>query len=242
MYVSLSATDWLTDSLSLSLSLCVSVSLCAHVPYFCFPFSFLFSLFSLFLVSRILSLLSNTHTHTHTHTHTRADTENKIVISWFWIRYEILRCGHMDKLIKKRKSPAETPIYYVTIEDTFDVIRTAHLATGHGGRNRVLKELEQKFANVHRESVELFKCFCKVCQEKTSLREAVILGSQSGGQGYVKCNCSGAKKCQNNRCKCFKEKLKCNSRCHQSLTFVETNELLTESSVLMYILVVRIKH
>ena len=65
----------------------------------------------------------------------------------------------MDKLIKKRKSPAETPIYYVTIEDTFDVIRAAHLATGHGGRDRVLKELEQTFANVHRES--------KVCQEKT---------------------------------------------------------------------------
>ena len=73
----------------------------------------------------------------------------------------------MDKLIKKRKSPAETPIYYVTIEDTFDVIRTAHLATGHGKRDRVLKEIEQKFAIAHRESVELFKSFCKVCQEKT---------------------------------------------------------------------------
>ncbi|KAL8595275.1 hypothetical protein ACOMHN_020028 [Nucella lapillus] len=56
------------------------------------------------------------------------------------------------------------------------------------------------------------------CVKHVSLREAVILGSQSGGQGYVKCNCSGAKKCQNNRCKCFKAKLKCNSRCHQSLT------------------------
>lgn len=56
------------------------------------------------------------------------------------------------------------------------------------------------------------------CVKHVSLRAAVILGSQSGGQGYVKCNCSGAKKCQNNRCKCFKAKLKCNSRCHQSLT------------------------
>ena len=51
-----------------------------------------------------------------------------------------------------------------------------------------------------------------------SLREAVILGSQCGGQGFIKCNCSGAKKCQNNRCKCYKAKLQCNSRCHQSIT------------------------
>ncbi|KAL8617489.1 hypothetical protein ACOMHN_062700 [Nucella lapillus] len=49
------------------------------------------------------------------------------------------------------------------------------------------------------------------CVKHVSLREAVILGSQSGGQGYVKCNCSGAKKCQNNQCKCFKAKLKCNN-------------------------------
>jgi len=28
---------------------------------------------------------------------------------------------------------------------------------------------------------------------KVSLREAVVLGSQCGGQGYVKCNCSGSK-------------------------------------------------
>ena len=55
------------------------------------------------------------------------------------------------------------------------------------------------------------------CTKHVSLREAVVLNSQSGGQGYVKCNCSGAKKCTNNRCKCFKAKLKCNSRCHQSL-------------------------
>ncbi|XP_063592517.1 uncharacterized protein LOC134769708 [Penaeus indicus] len=30
------------------------------------------------------------------------------------------------------------------------------------------------------------------------------------GQGFVKCNCSGPKKCQTNGCKCFENKVKCN--------------------------------
>jgi len=45
-----------------------------------------------------------------------------------------------------------------------------------------------------------------VDQTKTiSLRQAVnVMESSSGGQGFVRCNCSGHKKCQTNRCKCFK--------------------------------------
>ena len=50
-----------------------------------------------------------------------------------------------------------------------------------------------------------------------SVRSAVHSESASGGQGFIKCNCSGPKKCQTKRCKCFKSKLKCNSRCHSSL-------------------------
>ena len=49
------------------------------------------------------------------------------------------------------------------------------------------------------------------------LRRAVQLESKCGGQGFVKCNCSGANRCSSNRCKCFKAKVKCNSRCHTSL-------------------------
>ena len=70
----------------------------------------------------------------------------------------------------------------------------------------------------------------KVCQEKfvdlcdidqsrmLSIRKAVSIGSLGGGQGFIKCNCSGnRKKCGTNRCKCFKNYLKCNSQCQNSL-------------------------
>jgi len=58
-----------------------------------------------------------------------------------------------------------------------------------------------------------------VCQNvEISLRNAVQQESRCGGQGFLKCNCSGAIRCQTNRCKCFKAKVQCNSRCHSSMT------------------------
>lgn len=51
-----------------------------------------------------------------------------------------------------------------------------------------------------------------------SLREAVQCESNCGGQGFLRCNCAGTSRCQTNRCKCFKAKMKCNSRCHSALT------------------------
>src|ERR1051325_6294454 len=57
-----------------------------------------------------------------------------------------------------------------------------------------------------------------VSQEvEVSLHTAVQLESKCGGQGFLKCNCSGTNRSESNRCKCFKAKVKCNSRCHTCL-------------------------
>ena len=81
-------------------------------------------------------------------------------------RYEILQCGDVEKLIQKRSRPDEPPLYYVCIEDTFDVIKRAHVATGHGGRDRMMKELQRKYANITSKSLELYKSLCEECQKK----------------------------------------------------------------------------
>ncbi|XP_047492001.1 KRAB-A domain-containing protein 2-like [Penaeus chinensis] len=60
----------------------------------------------------------------------------------------------------------EPPLYYVTIEETFDVIKRAHIATGHGGRDRMIKELQRKYANITTKALELFKSLCEECQKK----------------------------------------------------------------------------
>ena len=81
-------------------------------------------------------------------------------------KYEVLLCGDVEKLIKKRKSPEDRPIYHATIEDTYDIINKAHIETGHGSRDRMLKRLGQKYANITSDAVELFKSYCRVDQEK----------------------------------------------------------------------------
>ena len=72
----------------------------------------------------------------------------------------------MEKLIKKRTNLVDSPLYYVSLEDTFDVIKRAHIATGHGGRDRMIKELQRKYVNITTKSLELYKSLCEECQKK----------------------------------------------------------------------------
>ncbi|XP_070206199.1 KRAB-A domain-containing protein 2-like [Littorina saxatilis] len=81
-------------------------------------------------------------------------------------KYDVLQCGPVEKLIKKRSCAEQTPVYYVTIEETFDVIKRAHISTGHGGRDRMIKETQRKYANISTKSLELFKSLCEECQKK----------------------------------------------------------------------------
>ena len=64
------------------------------------------------------------------------------------LSYEILRFGDTEKLIKKRHDQENDILYYVSIEETYDVIKRAHLATGRGATDRMLKELRKKYANI----------------------------------------------------------------------------------------------
>ena len=57
-------------------------------------------------------------------------------------------------------------MYYVNVEDTYDVVRRAHFSTGHEGRDRMLKELGKNSFNVTQDALELFKSYCQECQKK----------------------------------------------------------------------------
>ncbi|XP_068237236.1 KRAB-A domain-containing protein 2-like [Palaemon carinicauda] len=81
--------------------------------------------------------------------------------------YEVLHCGNEEKLIHTCSSAEDQHSYYVSIEDTFAIIQLAHIATGHGRRTRMLKQLSLKYANITREAVDLFKSYCITCQLKT---------------------------------------------------------------------------
>ena len=59
---------------------------------------------------------------------------------------------------------AQKKIPFISIEDTYDVVKSAHIATGHGGRNRMIKEVNKKYANISREVLGIYKLYCQECQ------------------------------------------------------------------------------
>jgi len=57
--------------------------------------------------------------------------------------------------------PGETKIiYFVKNEDLFDIIHDVNIKTGHGGRTRVISELQTKYKNITFKSVTLFLSLC----------------------------------------------------------------------------------
>src|SRR5688572_15875075 len=60
----------------------------------------------------------------------------------------------------------EKTVYFAHNEEMYDIIKRVHLSTGHGGRDKMLKVLSVKYANITREVVELFKSLCTECRKK----------------------------------------------------------------------------
>jgi len=53
-----------------------------------------------------------------------------------------------------------------------------------------------------------------VLDKELTVRETVTV--ITGGQGFSSCSCKSKSPCQTSRCACFKKKILCNSRCHNS--------------------------
>ncbi|XP_015600310.1 KRAB-A domain-containing protein 2-like [Cephus cinctus] len=83
-------------------------------------------------------------------------------------RFDVLRINGEEKLIAPLK-PGKTNIQcYVTNEELFSILYGTHIRIGHGGRTRMLKELQVKYKNITYEVVMLYLNLCKQCQMKHS--------------------------------------------------------------------------
>ncbi|XP_076042016.1 uncharacterized protein LOC143025919 [Oratosquilla oratoria] len=74
-------------------------------------------------------------------------------------------CGDVLKLIRRRNANEE-PIYFAKLEDTYDTIKRAHIATGHGDRDKMVKEVTKKYANITHDAISIYKSLCIECQRK----------------------------------------------------------------------------
>ena len=93
-------------------------------------------------------------------------------------RYDILYIGGEEKLTvplsaeKKRKEI----LYDVTFDELFNVIHEAHIAVGHGGITRMIKELNRKYKYVTVESIVTYLRLCEPCQKKQkTLKKGIIV-------------------------------------------------------------------
>ena len=109
------------------------------------------------------------------------------------MKFEVLMCGDVEKLIKRRKTQDEQPVCYAIMEDRDDISSRGHIATDRGGRDsRMLKHLGQKYANSTTEVVELYKSYCLVCQKKRKHPRSTCVVVNSRGHQHVfnVCVCS----------------------------------------------------
>ncbi|XP_063411146.1 KRAB-A domain-containing protein 2-like [Mytilus trossulus] len=77
-------------------------------------------------------------------------------------KYDIIQVADIEKLIKKGGND-DTILYYLSIEDMYDIIKTAHVGVGHGGLHKTNKELKKHFANISREAIRIFTTNCEQC-------------------------------------------------------------------------------
>ena len=85
----------------------------------------------------------------------------------------------------------EQPVYYAIMEDKHEIISRGHITTDHGGRDRMLKHLCQKYANRTTEIVELYKSYCLVCQKKRKHpRTTGVVNSRGRQHVFNVCVCS----------------------------------------------------
>lgn len=82
-------------------------------------------------------------------------------------RFKVVEVGEIKKLAS-RNDPVK---YYVPAEDIFDLIEAAHVAIGHGGRDRLKAETGRKYANITIDMINTFISMCETCQRKKSKKK-----------------------------------------------------------------------
>lgn len=83
-------------------------------------------------------------------------------------RFGVLKIGDVEKLIARNEGNIK---YYLPADELYDVIDAAHVAVGHGGRDRMLAETSKKYANVTKEMIGLYLSMCDVCQQKKTKKK-----------------------------------------------------------------------
>jgi len=91
-------------------------------------------------------------------------------------RYDILTIGGEEKLIAPVNEDNGEIKYYACYEDLFNILEETHVAVGHGGRTRMLKECSRKYKNITVEAIMTYLKLCEPCQKKQkTLKKSIVI-------------------------------------------------------------------
>ncbi|GFX84393.1 KRAB-A domain-containing protein 2 [Trichonephila clavipes] len=90
-------------------------------------------------------------------------------------RFDVLKISDEEKLIVPLKEGETNIKYYVINNEFFSVLYEIRIRTGHGGRTRMLRELQTKYKNITYEVVMLYLNLCERCQTKQSEHKKSIV-------------------------------------------------------------------
>lgn len=80
--------------------------------------------------------------------------------------YDVYEYGMRDKLIAPIKNDGDPIIYFVSLEETFQIIHDCHIGNGHAGKNRMMPILKTRYKNVTAELVSIYLKLCEFCKHK----------------------------------------------------------------------------
>lgn len=84
-------------------------------------------------------------------------------------KYDIAKIGKEEKLIVPLKNDRDPIIFYVYLEEIFDIIHEIHISIGHRGRSKMMKQLKAKYKNVTAEFVMIYLTLCQTCRKRINI-------------------------------------------------------------------------
>ncbi|GFX55344.1 KRAB-A domain-containing protein 2 [Trichonephila clavipes] len=94
----------------------------------------------------------------------------------YWLlNRSVVMSEKQSKFFYPVKGGTSTIQYYITDSELFHVLREAHLASEHGGRNRILKELSTKYKNaLHVMILNGPSTFLSLARKNEALKRALL--------------------------------------------------------------------
>lgn len=107
----------------------------------------------------------------------KAKTVPKKIPRDYWLlrHYDVLSVQGVEKLIVPVTDVKPNVISYCSSDMLFAILYETHRSIGHGGRDRMIKELNRRYKNITQNDIKLFLSVCESCQGKKNLGKKGIV-------------------------------------------------------------------